>query len=63
MCWVKGIRQESDGESAKLHGCGNVIHLLPPLHNVNLILGLQSEQDGLAEITGRLCMLANKTWP
>lgn len=61
MCWVKSFGQKGAGESAKLSGCRNVIHLLPPLRNVNLILGLQSEQGRLAEITGRLDTLANKT--
>lgn len=61
MYWVKSIGQEGGRESAKLSGCRNEIHLLPPLHNVNLILGLQSEQGRLAEIMGRLDRLANKT--
>lgn len=44
MCWVKSVGPEGGGERAKLSGCRNEIHLLPLLRNVNLILGLQSEQ-------------------
>lgn len=63
MCLVKSVGQKGGGESAKLCGCRNEIHLLPPLCNVNLTLGLQSEQGRLAEITGRLDVLANETSP
>lgn len=63
MCSVKNVGQEGGGESAKLCGCRNEIHLLPLLSNVNLTLGLQSEQGRLAEITGRLDVLANETSP
>lgn len=62
-CWVKSVGQEGGGESAKLSGRRNAIHLLPPLRNVNLILGLQSEQSRLAEITGELDTLGNKASP
>lgn len=61
MCWVKSFGQEGAGESAKLSGRRNVIHLLPLLRNENLILGLQLEQSRLAEVMGRLDALANKT--
>ena len=61
MCWVKSLGQEGTGESTKLIGRRNVIYLLPPLRNVNLILGLQSEQGRIAKIMARLYTFANKT--
>lgn len=62
-CWMKSFGQEGAWDSAKLSGHRNVIHLLPPLHNVNFILELQSEQGSLTKIMGRLYTLANKTSP